>query len=140
MCSSVQYSAAKRNATLDELASVLQNHKIPVTSEAVLQQGQEDIPVNPNTPRLASRSSPVYRFLVFGKSGTGKTPWIHQVKMLLESPASALSPNEVLCTSSSGAQIHIVLYEISSTNNHLIDLENLRYDRHILLSYTHLKI
>lgn len=139
IANSSQWPVSQRISVLDHLENVITSTRdslspshpaVGTSTPAVLAAALSPPGSNQNSPLRVRPSNPTYKCTVFGAKDIGKSAWINQAKMQIESSASStpatLFSKEIFYRSSSGQQLQFSLWEVSSSKS-FEEQETLRY-------------
>lgn len=118
-----QWPTTQRVSVLDHLEQVILNTR--ETLQPSLPVSGTSTPLPPQSPPASTQSSPLrsrppnnyFKCTIFGSKGIGKSTWINQAKMQIESSSSStpatLFSKEIMYRSSSGLQVHFSIWEVA---------------------------
>lgn len=118
-----QWPIAQRVSVLDHLEQII--HTTRDTLQPSYPPSGASTPVMAQSPPVSAHSSPLrarppgnyYKCTVFGAKDIGKSTWINQAKMQIESSSSStpatLFSKEIIYRSASGLSIHFSMWEVS---------------------------
>lgn len=128
IANSAQWPLIQRLSVLDHLEQIIVNTRdtlqpsYPVSGASTPAQTQSPPPSTHNSPMRSRPSGNYYKCTVFGAKDTGKSTWINQAKMRIESssfstPATLFS-KEIIYRPSTGSQLHFSMWEVSPSISH----------------------
>lgn len=133
-----QWPATQRVSVLDHLETIILNTRDSLQPSNPV--SGTSTPAVLQTPPVSTQSSPLrsrppnnyFKCTIFGSKGIGKSTWINQAKMQIESSSSStpatLFSKEIMYRSSSGLQVHFSIWEVAPGIS-LEEQEVLRYEK-----------